>query len=45
MGIQFVGMSGINVRAGNSVKAHTSVLRFMARTQLRKQKLLKVALF
>ena len=45
MGIQFVGMPGVNVRAGNSVKAHMSVLRFMARARLPKQKLLKEALF
>ena len=45
MGIQFVGMFGINVRAGNSVKVRMSVLRFMARTRLPKKKLLKVALF
>ena len=35
----------INVRAGNSVKAHTSVLRYIARARLPKQKLLKVVLF
>ena len=29
MEIQFIGMSGINMRAGNSVKGHTSVLRFI----------------
>ena len=37
MGIQFVGMLGIDVRAGNSLKARMSVLHFMARAWLRKQ--------
>ena len=45
MGIQFVGMPDINVRAGNSVKARMSVLRFMARAGIQMQKLLEVALF
>ena len=45
MGIQFVGMPEINVRAGNSVEASMSVLRFMTRAFLQRQKLLKVALF
>ena len=45
MGIQFVGIPGMNVRTGNSVKAHTSVLRFMARARLPKQELWEVALF
>ena len=37
--IQLVGMSASNVRANNSVKEHTSVLRFIARARLPKQKL------
>ena len=45
MGIQFFEMPDINVRAGRSVEARISVLRFMARARLKKQKLLKVALF
>ena len=43
MGILFVGMSGINVRAGNSVKAHV-IFRFMVRARLQKKTLI-VAFF